>query len=174
MSENKTLLALFGDVNPAADGIEKLYELGIQDDDINVISGIPIKGSILGRPGVWTNVPRIALFGAMLGLCVGIFLIYGIPAIYPLYVGGQPLMPIPPGFIIGFELTMLGLMGSAFIGMFFESRFPSFEEVEYVPEVSDGKIAVFFHCPPGSEKSIADALTRAGAEYVRPSEVHKL
>ena len=47
-------------LEPAADGIERLHEMGVHDDEINVISGIPIKSAILGRPRAWTNVARIA------------------------------------------------------------------------------------------------------------------
>ena len=174
MSDNMKLLALFDDIDPAANGIEKLHEFGIPDDQISVISGIPFKGAILGRPNFWTNVPRIGAFGAVLGLCVGVFLIQGIPALYPLHVGGQSLFPIPPTLIIGFEMTMLGLMGFSFIGMFIESRFPSFEEVDYVPEVSDGKIAVFFKCPAEIQREAQDSLTNLGAKSVEPAEAHKL
>jgi hypothetical protein len=174
MSEDLSLLAIFDDVDPAAEGIEKLHETGITDDHISVISGIPFKSTILGRPNFWTNVPRIGFFGAIVGLCVGIFLIEGIPALYPLYVGGQDIFPIPPLFIIGFELTMLGLMGFSFIGMFIESHFPSFEPVDYVPEVSDGKIAVFFSCPANLQAQIEDSLTKAGAGSVKVVEQQKL
>jgi hypothetical protein len=174
MSDNLKLLALFDDIDPAANGIEKLHEFGIPDDQISVISGIPFKGAILGRPNFWTNVPRIGLFGAVLGLCIGVFLIEGIPALYPLYVGGQAVFPIPPALIIGFEMAMLGLMGASFIGMFIESRFPSFEEVDYVPEVSDGKIAVFFKCPAELREEAQDSLIGQGAKSVEPAEAHKL
>jgi len=174
MSENLTLLALFDDIDPAANGIEKLHELGIADDQISVISGIPFKSTILGRPGFWTNVPRIGMFGALIGLCVGVFLIEGIPALYPLHVGGQDVFPIPPLFIISFEMTMLGLMGASFIGMFFESHFPSFEPVDYVPEVSDGKIAVFFTCSQDMQAQIEESLTVLGAGSVKAMEAQKL
>ena len=174
MSENITLLALFKDVDPAADGIEKLHELGIHNDHINVISGIPIKAAILGRPTPKTNVPKIGMLGAILGMGLGIFLIQGVPLLYPLVVGGQPLFPIPQTLIITFEMTMLGLMGFSFIGMFIESRFPSFEPVDYVEGVSEGKIALFFVCPADDQKKATDALTRVGAEYVKPTEARKL
>ncbi len=174
MSEDLTLLALFDEVDPAANGIEKLHESGITDDRINVISGIPFKSTILGRPNFWTNVPRIGMFGAVLGLCVGFFLIEGIPALYPLHVGGQDIFPFPPLFIISFEMTMLGLMGFSFIGMFFESHFPGFEAVEYVPEVSDGKIAVFFTCSKDMQQELEESLTSLGAGSVRPVEAQKI
>ena len=174
MSENLTLLALFGDVEPASRGIKKLHELGLEDKDINVLSGIPIKGSILGRPSPKTRVPRIGMIGAGLGFCLGLFFLQGIPILYPLYVGGQSLFPIPPTLIITFEMTMLGLMGFSFIGMFIESRFPSFEAVDYIPEVSDGKIAVFFSCPTGLQDQATQLLSTAGAEVVKPVEAQTL
>jgi len=174
MPESTTLLAMFHEIESAAKGIEKLHDLGLNDDEMNVISGIPIKGTILGRPSAITYVSRIGLFGALLGMSFGIFLIYGIPYLYPLLVGGQPIFPVPQGFIITFEMTMLGLMGFSFIGMFVDSGFPSFTPKEYTPEVSDGKIAVLFSCPDQDQKKFADAMTKLGAESVLPAEARQL
>ena len=53
----------------------------------------------------------------------------GFPICIPLLVGGQSIFPVPQGLIIIFEMTMLGLMGFSFIGMFLDSGFPS-----YTPE----------------------------------------
>ena len=74
MSEMKTFLALFTDIDPAVDAIDHLREHGVKDDQMNVISGIPLTDHILGRPRVWSNVPRLALGGAMAGLLFGLFL----------------------------------------------------------------------------------------------------
>ena len=60
MAEANTLLAMFEDFEPASRGIEQLQQLGVRDDDMNVISGIPIKHSILGRPPAITYVAREA------------------------------------------------------------------------------------------------------------------
>jgi len=51
-----TLLAVFQDLDPAANAIETLHEMGIDDENINVISGVPVAHKILGRPHPWTNV----------------------------------------------------------------------------------------------------------------------
>lgn len=174
MSDTLTILALFEDIDPAADAIERLHELGIDNDQINVLSGVPISNRVLGRPTVRTRVPRIGMLGVTLGFLGGAFLIYGIPYLYPLHVGGQPLFPVPPGLIIIFELTMLGLMGFAFLGMFVESHFPSYEPVDYVPEISDGKIAVFFKCPEDRQKELEDAMAAMGAESVEAREATRL
>ena len=74
-----TLLALFEDIDPTADAIEKLHEMGVTDDRINVISGVPVMHKMLGRPHPWTNVSRLALGGAVAGFCFGFFLNYGTP-----------------------------------------------------------------------------------------------
>ena len=174
MSDSATFLAVFGDFEPASKGVDKLHELGVSDEQLNVISGIPVKAAILGRPSAITYVSRIALFGALLGMSLGIFLIYGIPYLYPLLVGGQPIFPVPQGIIITFEMTMLGLMGFAFIGMFVDSGFPSYTPKEYVPEISDGKIVVLFSCPSEEQNKFIDALKNAGAETVVPAEARHL
>jgi len=174
MSDSTMLLAVFEDIEPVTHAIDKLHELGVQDDQMNVISGIPFPGRVLGRPSALTNVSRIALLGALLGMSLGIFLIYGTPALYPLHVGGQPVFPVPMGLIITFEMTMLGLMGLAFIGMFVDSGFPTYTPMEYVPEISDGKIAVLFSCLTAEQQNFADALTKVGAESVAPAEARQL
>jgi Protein of unknown function (DUF3341) len=174
MAEATTLLAMFEDFEPASRGVEKLQELGVSDDDMNVISGVPVKNTILGRPPAITYVSRIGLFGSILGMFLGIFFIYGIPYLYPLLVGGQPIFPVPQGFIITFEMTMLGLMGFSFLGMFIDSGFPSYTPKEYTPEVSDGKIAVLFSCPANEQEKFIDALKEAGAESIEPVEARHL
>jgi hypothetical protein len=174
MSESITLLAMFKDIEPAAEGVDKLQQLGLSDDDMNVISGIPVKHTILGRPPAITYVSRIGFFGAILGMFLGIFFIYGIPYLYPLLVGGQPIFPVPMGLIITFEMTMLGLMGFSFIGMFVDSGFPSYTPKEYTPEVSDGKIALLFSCPASEKEKFIEALKDAGAESVAPAKARHL
>ena len=174
MSEAITLLAVFEDIEPASTGVEKLQELGLNDDQMNVISGIPIKNTILGRPSAITYVSRIGMFGAFLGMALGIFLIYGIPYLYPLLVGGQPIFPVPQGIIITFEMTMLGLMGFSFIGLFVDSGFPSYTPKEYTPEISDGKVALLFSCPADEKGKFIEALKNAGAESVAPVEARQL
>jgi hypothetical protein len=174
MPETITLLAIFDEIEPASEGVDKLQQMGLHNDDMNVISGIPVKHTILGRPSAITYVSRIGMLGAIMGMFLGIFLIYGIPYLYPLLVGGQPIFPVPQGIIITFEMTMLGLMGFSFIGMFVDSGFPSYTPKQYTPEISDGKVAVLFSCPANEQDKFAEALKEAGAESVAPVEARHL
>jgi len=169
-----SLLAVFADIDPAANAIEKLHEMGITDENINVISGVPVMHRMLGRPHPWTNVSRLSMGGAAAGFLFGIFLNFGTPYLYNVSVGGQYFTPIPPGLIITFEMTMLFAMLATFLGVFLDSYFPNYRPMEYVGEVSDGKIAVFFKCAPGDAKKLSDALNKLGAETVKPAEAQQL
>lgn len=173
MTETTTLLAVFEELDPAANAVEKLHELGVTDDRINVISGVPVMEKILGRPLPWTNVSRLALGGAVAGFLLGLFLNFGTPGLYPLYVGGQPLLPIPPGMIVLFEMTMLFMLLATFLGVFLESYFPNYRPLEYVPEISDGKIAIFFKVAVEEQQKFADALNKLGAE-IKTAEARQL
>jgi hypothetical protein len=174
MAETTTYLALFKDIDPAAEAIERLRKLGVTDEQMDVVSGVPVLERVLGRPKKHTLVGRLALGGAALGFLLGLFLAYGTPYLFTVHVGGQPIYPIPPGIILVFEMSMLGLMGSAFIGVFLESYFPVYKPLDYVPEISDGKVAILFQCPDKDEKKLTDAMKALGAESVGPAVARQL
>jgi hypothetical protein len=77
-------------------------------------------------------------------------------------------------FITTFEMAMLGLMGFAFIGLFVDSGFPTYTPKKYVPQISDGKVAVLFECERADERRFVETLKKAGAESVEPAEARHL
>jgi hypothetical protein len=174
MTEQKSLLAVFSDLEPAADAIEQLRHLGVRDDCMNVISGIPVTEAMLGRPHQWTNVPRLAMGGAMLGFLTGVALALITPNMYTIQVNGQPFAPVPPAVIVIFEMTMLGMLLSTFLGVFLDSLFPNYRPLHYVPEISDGKIAILIECSPEEETKLTEALKKLGAESVQFTEAQHL
>lgn len=178
MTESKVvdLLAVFSDLGPAADAVEQLRNLGVHDECMNVISGIPVTEAMLGRPRQWTNVPRIAMGGAILGFGAGAFLAFVTPYLYPypIQVSSQAFVPGPPSVVVLFEITMLGMLLSTFLGVFLDSFFPNYRPMKYVPEISDGKIVIYVECPDCDEKKITDALKKMGAESVKPAEAQHL
>ena len=174
MTEEKSILAVFADLDPAADAIEQLRHMGVHDECMNVISGIPVTEAMLGRPSQWTNVPRLAMGGAILGFLVGIFLAFVTPTAYGIKVGGQGFAPVPPAIIVLFEMTMLGMLLSTFLGVFLDSFFPNYGPMEYVSEISDGKIGIFFRVPQEEQQTFTDVLGNLGAESVKPAEARQL
>lgn len=170
------LFAVFSDLEPAADAVEKLRALGVHDDRMNVVSGVPVTEAMMGRPLHWTNVPRIATGGAILGFGVGVFLAYISPFLYPypIRVSTQGYVPGPPTVVVLFEMTMLFMLLSTFLGVFLDSSFPNYRPMRYMPEISDGKIAILIECPYMDETKITDALKKLGAESVKPAEARPL
>jgi len=176
MAEDLVHIALFKEdqVDHAAEAVETLRGLGIRDKDISVISGIPFSEKILGRPMAWTRVPWIALAGAFVGFTGTIALILFAAYQYPLQVGGMPIVPIPTTIVVLFELTMLGLLISTFLGVFTETISPSFGPKGYHPKISDGYIGILFACPPKLDEGTHTALKELGAELLHRSEVKDL
>ncbi len=169
-------LALFKEeqIDHAAEAVSRLHQLGIEDHDISVISGIPYSEKILGRPMNWTNIGRIGLIGAVLGFLVASFLNFGTPLLYPIRVAAMGLAPIPTAIVVTFELTMLGLLISTFIGVFVETISPSYGPKGYHPKISDGYIGVLFSNPTQLDEKIHSVLGELGAELVHEVEEEKL
>jgi hypothetical protein len=169
-------LALFKEeqIEHAVEAISRLRGLGIPDRDISVISGIPYSDRILGRPMRWTNIGRIGIAGAIAGFLVACVFNFGTPLLYPLRVAAMPLFTIPTSIVVTFELTMLGLLISTFIGVFVETISPSYGPKGYHPKVSDGHIAVLFSGPSELDQGIHTALDELGAEVVHDVEEEKL
>ena len=174
MTENIKMIALFEDIEPAASGTDVLIDLGVSEQELEVITGSPINPEMLGRHHAHTNVPKFALGGAILGLFVGLFLAFVTPRLYRLDVGGKPISPGAPSIVVIFEMIMLLMLISTFLGVFFESFFPSYEKKEYVPEISDGDIAFVFECSPDEVSKFEDELTKVGAKQVRVIERQQL
>jgi len=170
MSEGAIHLALFKEIDPAVKAIDTLRGLGIPDQDMSIISGVPYSDRMLGRPMSWTLVPKLAAAGFILGMLIGVVLNLGTPLQYPIHVGGMPLISIPTSLVLTFEFSMLGLLAFTFLGVVWESAFPSFGPKEYHPGISDGQIAVVFTCPPEVHIQVHQSLEALGASWVHRTE----
>ena len=175
MAEDNIHLAIFKeeDLDNASDAIAKLREIGIPDHDMTVLSGIPYSDKILGRPLSWTHIVRVAIAGAVIGFLLSVFLTFGTVLWYPQRVGGQPIYAIPTSLVVIFEITMLGLLVSTFIGVFVEALSPSFGPKGYHPKISDGNIGILYTCSPEMYQEANAALSKVGANLIPSSEVLK-
>jgi hypothetical protein len=170
MSEETVHLALFEEIDQASNALDALRDLGILDEDMSIISGVPYSDRMLGRPMSWSMVPKLAVAGFLLGFVLGILMNIVAPLQYPIYVGGMPLVSIPTSLVLTFETSMLGLLGFTFLGVIWESAFPSFGPKEYHSTVSDGQIALVFNCPPELHSQVHNSLAALGANWVHRTE----
>ena len=160
------VIGLFHEATPTADTLDRLRELGVTDDRITVMSGIPYSAEMLGRPPVRTRVGRFALVGAVLGLLTAVFLSVGIFLLYPLAQGGQPIVPVPPTLIVLFEVAMLGTMWTTFFAMLVSNRFPTFKTGAYDPRITEGHIGVMAQVDESLGDQVAAILTDQGGHHL--------
>lgn len=176
MADGTVHMALFKEdqIDQAAEAITRLREMGITDNDISVISGVPLSEHILGRPVSWTTVPRVALIGAVLGFLAAVTFLVISQIFYPIRVGMMPPVPIPTSLVVVFELTMLGMLLSTFFGVFTESITPTHGPKGYDASISDGQIGILFTSPTNLDSDVHHRLSELGAEVVHRAEVKKL
>ena len=155
-------LALFDSADNAANAIDQLHSIGVPDDQITVMSGFPYRGPVMGRRHFQGKLPLITLLGCLPRNGLAAFLTVGIFLIWPLRVGGQPIVPIPPSLIIFFELTMLGTMWATFFGMLFLNRFPAMDKLPYDPRITEGNVGVLAKVDDSLADRVAEALGSLG------------
>ncbi|MGD2039333.1 MAG: DUF3341 domain-containing protein, partial [Anaerolineae bacterium] len=139
---NRSVLGLFHEATSTADTIDRLRDLGVAEEAITVMSGVPYTPEILGRRPLYERLLPIALMGAIGGFLAALFLTVVTPILYPISVGGQPLIPGPPSIIIVFEFTMLGTLLATFGGLLAEIAFPAVGRGDYDQRITEGHIGV--------------------------------
>jgi hypothetical protein len=161
------LLGLFHDVAATADAIEQLRRLGVSDEQLTVMSGVPYRADMLGRPHPKGQVGWAALGGALLGLLTALTVTLSSYLLYPLEQGGQPIVPIPPTLIVVFEFTMLGTMWASFFGLLFVNRFPNTATQLYDSRITQGQIGLLAEVDDALADQVANALQTSGAHDLK-------
>jgi hypothetical protein len=170
MSDTLTLMALFHSGTDTAEAIDALHALGLPEDKVLVITGVPYPEHALGRRREWLTLPYIVLAGAGVGLLFGLFLAAITPHLYRLDVGGHPPVGFPPAAVITFVFTMMATIVSTFLGVLWEMDFPRFGPAPYHRLVTDGDLAVLLEFPAELEAAVRQALEARHAHHVAEPE----
>lgn len=170
MSDSLTLIALFNQATDTAEAVDRLHALGIPDENMVVMTGVPYPEQALGRHREWLSLPIIVLAGAGVGLLIGLFLAVITPHLYRLDVGGHPPVGFPPAAVISFVFTMMAIIVSTFLGVLWEMNFPRFGPTPYHKLVTDGHLAVLVELPPELEVQARDVLEAHNAQQVGEAE----
>src|SRR4030066_2090585 len=166
MTDSMTLIALFHESTNTAEVIDELHTLGIPDNKIVVITGVPYPEGALGRNREWLTLPYIVLAGAVAGLLNGLFLSVITPHLYRLDVGGHPPVGFPPAAVIVFVFTMMATIVSTFLGVLWEMDFPRFGPAAYHKLVTDGYLAVVMDIPTLLEDKVRQTLETHHAHQI--------
>jgi hypothetical protein len=170
MSEAQTLIALFDESTRTAEAIDDLHAIGIPDDHVVVMTGVPYPERALGRHRTWVTLPYIVLVGAIAGLLFGVFLAAVTPHLYRLDVGGHPPVSFPPTAIIIFVFTMMATIVSTFLGVLWEMDFPRFGPAPYHKQVTDGSLAVLVEFPASLQTQVNEVFQTHEAHHVGEPE----
>lgn len=170
MPEATVHLAVFNSIDPASEAITRLREMGIQEDEMQIISGLPYTSEMLGRHKVFSIIPVFSIIGFLGGFVISLVLNLGTVWLYPLHVGGLPLYPIPTTIVLTFEMAMLGLLLFTFLGVIWESAFPAYGKKIYSKQISDGYIGLEFNVPADLHDRVHESLSELGAEWVHRTE----
>lgn len=170
MENQIALMALFDSGAKTAEAIDDLHNLGIPDDSVVVMSGVPYPRGALGRHHTWISLPYIVLAGAIGGMLFGLFLAVITPHLYRLDVGGHPPVSFPPAAIIIFVFTMMATIVSTFLGVLWEMDFPRFGATPYNKKVTDGYLALMLEFPETLEEQVRQTLEANLAQEIQEPE----
>lgn len=170
MSDLVTLIGLFDESTETADAVDEINALDIHEGDIVIMTGMPYPEGAFGSEREWIRLPYVVLAGAIAGFLAGIFLSVITPMLYPLTVGGRPIVTGPPAAVITFVFTMMGTIVSTFLGVIWEMGFPSFENKYYDRSVTSGNLAVVLHCADSQKSRVISIMEAHGGHHIRRAE----
>jgi hypothetical protein len=170
MPERMVLMGMYTDVLRAAEAIDGLRLLGVREDQMSIMQGVPHTSKMLGRPHIRERIPWASILGALTGMSIALFLAYGTQLLYPVRVGGRPLTSIPTSIIPIYELTMLGLILGTFFNLLWKCAFPSTQPQYYNPDINCGRIAVMVSLDARYESDVRRVMIDQGAERVYEPE----
>jgi len=111
------------------------------------------------------------LTGGITGALSGFALTIGLSMEWPHYVGGKPIVSIPPFVIIAFELMILFGALSGLAGFLFHGRFPQFDPIPgYSGRFSGNRFGVVVRCAAADAGRVEAMLRQAGAEQIEREE----
>ena len=160
---NKNVLGLFDNADTAADATDGLLEVGVNQEDFDVLTGSPYPDGAFGEKTPVHHIYVFPLIGALMGLSVAFLLTSGTQIAYPIVTGGKPILSFPAMTIISYEGTLLGAVIFTILGIIFESRLPRARLDPYDPRITEGYIGLLVNCPEERLDAVDQALRRGNA-----------
>lgn len=159
------LLALYNNFDEAEAVVGELRSTDIKGfnaaDDLVVKSPIehPEVEVFLGPKPIY--VQWFTLFGATLGGFLAFWLIAGSQGnFYAQMKGGKPIVPLPPDFVLTYEMFILGGVYITVLGFLICSGLPARRSPLYSAKVSEDQIGILVKGDDGSMAKLREIFTR--------------
>jgi hypothetical protein len=164
----KAIYGLYSDPDSAQHVVNELRREGVPDGSIAVITSQPYEEYEFSHRYKHTWLFWIAAGGGVVGLLAGLSLAYFTETLWPIVVGGMPIVAWWPNIIIMFELTLLGAILATVVSLFVTTELPTTQARVYDPAVSDGKIMVAIEAPRDQDISrLERTLKSRGVDEVK-------
>lgn len=121
----------------------------------------------LERVPAETSIGFVALAGAAAGAAAGLFLTIHTSTQWPLMTGGQPIVSLPPFFVISFELTILFGVLATMLGLIWRIHRSKMEPKFYNRRFSVDRFGVYIACERDRAELARRLLSSAGAQEIR-------
>jgi hypothetical protein len=162
------MLALYNNFDEAEAVVRELRSTSIKGfdaaDDLVVKSPIehPEVEEFLGDKPV--RVQWFTLLGATLGGLLAFSLISGSQAnFYAQLKGGKPIVPLPPNFVLTYEMFILGGVYITVLGFLICAGLPARRSPLYSAKVSEDQIGLLVKMDEGSAATIRGIFTKHNA-----------
>lgn len=159
------LLALYNNFEEAEAVVRELRNADIKGfsaaDDLVVKSPIehPEVEEFLGEKPV--KVQWFTLGGALMGGILAFTLISGSQAgFYSQMKGGKPIVPLPPDFVLTYEMFILGGVYITVLGFLICAGLPARRSPLYSAKVSEDQIGLLVKADAGSISTLREIFTR--------------
>jgi len=165
MSDLVTVVGSFADEEESAHAIEELRHAGL--GAVRAFAPFPSEKIQEAMAKPKSPVRACVLAGGITGALSGFVLTIGLSMAWPHYVGGKPIVSIPPFVIIAFELMILFGALSGLAGLLFFGRFPQFDPIPgYSSRFGSDRFGVAVECASADALRVEAILRQAGAELI--------
>lgn len=163
--ERVTVSGSFDSVERVRSAVSALRQSGLKNTVVySPVNSHEIQAAVEGAEG---PMGIIAFGGAAIGGALGLLLTIGTSLQHPMITGGQPIVSLPPFFVISFELTILFGVVATVAGLLWGIRRGRSNPKFYRSRFSSDRFGVSVVCDRDRIAVIKNLLSSAGAEDVR-------
>jgi len=163
--ERVAVIGRFDSVERVRSAVRALRQSGFKDTTVySPVNSHEIQAEI---EGVESPIGLLAFGGAIAGAALGLLLTIGTSLQHPMITGGQPIVSLPPFFVISFELTILFGVIATVAGLLWGIRCWQSNPKLYDSRFSGNQLGVSVVCGADRIAVVKNLLSSAGAEEVR-------
>jgi hypothetical protein len=163
MNPDSALYTMCSDPAAAQRAVDALLAVGVNTENITVISSEPFDGFEFSRHEKATLMPWLAVLGAILSGAGGFLLVSQTQKSYPIVTGGMAIVTPWSDGIITYELTMLGAILTTLLVLILTAPLLRWKLEPYDEQVADGKILVgVTHAPAQLQEDVKQIFSSSG------------